>query len=593
VAPQTISVVGIGVSPGIAIGPAFVLEKTDCAAHRWEIPPEGVAGEIRRFRAAVAASASQLRSFKRRLARDLGPQHVYVLDAHLMMLKDRMLLDGVARIIRGERVNAEWALQQVVARFREAFAAIEDPYLREKAGDMEDIGQRVLRNLVGASHEQVTRIPEGVIVLARDLSPSDTAQMRKEWVLGFAIDMGGKTSHTAIVARSLEIPAVVGLEDVTTRVANGDPLIIDGNTGQVLLHPDEQTVRHYEALRRRYHRYDVELHKLRELPAETLDGYRVGLEANIELPEELPSVLEHGADGIGLYRTEFIYLNRTDMPTEEEHYQLYRHLIEMVLPRPATIRTFDLGGDKFLSQVPLAKEMNPALGLRAIRFCLREVTAFKTQLAGILRASAHGKLRIMFPMISELSELRQAREILGEVARDLERRGEAFDPRLEVGVMIETPSAAIIADILAREADFFSIGTNDLIQYALAIDRVNEHVAYLYRPLHPAVLRLIRDVARAAHTQGISVAMCGEMAGEPIYALLLIGLGIDTLSMNAVSLPRVKKVVRASRLAEAQQLAAGLGQFSTAWEVEEFVKSEMTRRFPEDITSDGRQICLI
>jgi len=590
--PQ-VNIVGIGVSPGIAIGPAFVLEKTDYTAHRWEIPPGAATREVRRFRAAVALSVSQLRTFKRRLARDLGPQHVYILDAHLLMLKDRMLLDGVAKIIRGEGVNAEWALQQVIARFREAFESIEDAYLREKAGDMEDIGQRLLHNLVGATHEQVTQVPEGVIVLARDLSPSDTAQMRKEWVLGFAIDMGGKTSHTAIVARSLEIPAVVGLEDITTRVANGDPLIIDGNTGQVCLHPDEETVRHYETLRRRYHRYDVELHKLRELPAETLDGYRLGLEANIELPEEIPSVLEHGAAGIGLYRTEFIYFNRSDMPTEEEHYRLYRHLIESIHPRPATIRTFDLGGDKFISQVPMAKELNPALGLRAIRFCLREITAFKTQLAGILRASAHGKLRVMFPMISELTELRQAKEILGEVARDLDRRGEPYDHGMAVGVMIETPAAAIIADILARETDFFSIGTNDLIQYALAIDRVNEHVAYLYRPLHPAVLRIIRETVRAAHTQGIPVAMCGEMAGEPIHTQLLIGMGIDSLSMNAVSLPRVKKIVRATRLAEAQQLAAAVGQFSTAWEVEEYVKSEMTRRFPDDITNDGRQICLI
>jgi len=304
-------------------------------------------------------------------------------------------------------------------------------------------------------------------------------------------------------------------------------------------------------------------------------------------------VLEHGAAGIGLYRTEFIYFNRTDMPTEEEHYGLYRHLIESIHPRPATIRTFDLGGDKFISQVPLAKEMNPALGLRAIRFCLREITAFKTQLAGILRASAHGKLRVMFPMVSELGELRLAREILEEVALDLQRRGEPFDRHLEVGVMIETPSAAIISDILAREVDFFSIGTNDLIQYTLAIDRVNEHVAYLYRPLHPAVLRIIRETVRAAHTQGIPVAMCGEMAGEPIHTQLLIGMGIDSLSMNAVSLPRVKKIVRATRLADAQQLAAAIGQFGTAWEVEEFVKNEMARRFPDDITDDGRQICLI
>ncbi|HEY6000157.1 MAG TPA: phosphoenolpyruvate--protein phosphotransferase [bacterium] len=587
------SLVGIGVSPGIAIGPAFVLEKTDFTAHRWEIPGGGTAAEVRRFRAAVAASAAQLRAFRRRLARDLGPQHVYLLDAHLLMLRDRMFGDGVARLIREDRVNAEWAVQQMIARFRAAFEGIGDAYLREKAGDMEDIGERVLRNLAGATHERVSEIPEGVIVLARDLAPSDTAQMRRERVLGFAIDMGGKTSHTAIVARSLEIPAVVGLEDITARVANGDPLILDGNTGQVHVRPDAGTVAEYEALRRRYHRYDIELHKLRELPAETLDGYRLGLEANIELPEEIPSVLEHGAAGIGLYRTEFIYLNRTDMPTEEEHYRLYRRLLEQIRPRAATIRTFDLGGDKFLSQVPLAKEMNPALGLRAIRFCLREVTAFKTQLAGILRASAHGTLRVMFPMVAEVSELRQAREILEEVTADLARRGVPFDPELQVGVMIETPAAGVIADVLAREADFFSIGTNDLIQYALAIDRVNEHVAYLYRPLHPAVLRLVREVVRAAHAHGIPVAMCGEMAGEPIHTLLLIGLGIDSLSMNAVSLPRVKKIVRASRLADARELAAAAGQLRSAWEVEEFVKKEMRRRFPDDITDDGRQVCLI
>jgi len=319
----------------------------------------------------------------------------------------------------------------------------------------------------------------------------------------------------------------------------------------------------------------------------------VEIGGNIEFIEEIPSAISHGADGIGLYRTEFIYINREELPSEEDHLANYRSVIGVEGLSWSTIRTFDLGGDKFISPVPLAKEMNPALGLRAIRFCLREVTAFKTQLAGILRASAHGKLRVMFPMVSELGELRLAREILDEVALDLERRGEPFDRRLEVGVMIETPSAAIISDILAREADFFSIGTNDLIQYTLAIDRVNEHVAYLYRPLHPAVLRIIRETVRAAHTQGIPVAMCGEMAGEPIHTQLLIGLGIDSLSMNAVSLPRVKKIVRATRLADAQQLAAAICQFSTTWEVEEYVKDEMARRFPDDITNDGRQICLI
>ena len=319
----------------------------------------------------------------------------------------------------------------------------------------------------------------------------------------------------------------------------------------------------------------------------------MNLEANIERQEEVTSVLEHGAEGVGLYRTEFIYMNRDDMPTEDEHFLIYRRLAEAINPRPATIRTFDLGGDKFLSQVPMSQEMNPALGLRAIRFCLREVAIFKTQLAGILRASAFGKLRVMFPLISELTELQQAREILEEVKTDLDRRGVAYDGNIPVGAMIETPAAGVIADILAAEADFFSIGTNDLIQYALAIDRVNEHVAYLYRPFHPAVLRLIRTVVRAAHDRGIPVAMCGEMAGEPIYTLLLMGMGIDNLSMNPLALPRVKKIIRSSRLEEARQMARDVESFGTAWEVEEFVKGEMRKRFPDDITEEGRQVCLI
>jgi len=588
-----VGLVGIGVSPGIAIGPAFVLQKREVETPRYEISPGAVAGELRRFRRAVSTSVRQLQQLQRKLSREFGQQHVYILEAHLLMLRDRMLHDEVAGIIRAERVNAEAALDQVVRRLGGAFAALDDAYLREKARDMEDIGRRLLENLLGNGEEHVAGIPEGVVVIARDLAPSDTAAMRKEAVRGFATDMGGKTSHTAIVARSLEIPAVVGLEDVTARAHDGDAVILDGNTGQVYINPDEETVRRYEELRRRYERYDIELVKLRALPGETADGYRVGLEANIELPEEVPSVLEHGAEGIGLYRTEFLYLNRSDTPTEEEHYGVYRRLVERVRPRPATIRTFDLGGDKFLSQVAVAKEMNPALGLRAIRLSLRELPVFRTQLAGILRASAHGPLRVMFPMVAELSELQQAREVFEDTKRELDRRGVPYDARIPVGVMIETPSAGLIADILAREADFFSIGTNDLIQYALAIDRVNEHVAYLYRPLHPAVLRIVRDTARAAHAAGIPVAMCGEMAGEPVYTQILVGLGIDSLSMNAVSIPRVKKILRATRLDDARRLAGGLDGLRTAFEVEEYVKAEMRRRFPGDITDEGRQVCII
>ena len=587
------ALVGIGVSPGIAIGPVFCLEKRDVKVRRFLVPPEKVKDEIRRFRKAVAASATQLRKLNRKLARRMGGDHAYILDAHIMLLRDRMLTDEVVGLIRREQANAEWALKQAIDSFKSAFSGMEDPYLRERAADVEDIGSRILRNLLGETEESVAGVPPGVIVVARDLSPTETAQMFRQQVLGFATDVGGKTSHTAIMARSLEIPATVGLETVTRSVETGDAMIIDGTTGEVFLNPDEETVARYTEMRRRYQRYEVELLKLKDLPAETLDGYRVNLEANIELQEEIPSVLDHGAEGIGLYRTEFIYLNRGDMPSEEEHFLICRRLAEAVNPRPATIRTFDLGGDKFLSQVPMAEEMNPALGLRAIRFCLRESGIFKTQLAGILRASAYGKLRIMFPLISELTELQQAKEMLEEVKADLDRRGLAFDRKIQVGAMIETPSAALVADYLADEVDFFSIGTNDLIQYALAIDRVNEHVAYLYRPVHPAVLRLIKNVVTAAHERGIPVSMCGEMAGEPMYTLVLMGLGIDSLSMNALALPRVKKIVRASRLEDAREMAAAIEEFRTAYDIEEFVKTQMREKFPDDITEDGRQVCLI
>jgi phosphotransferase system enzyme I (PtsI) len=584
---------GIGASPGIAIGPAYCLEKRDFKVRRYSLVSGEVKAEVTRFRRAVAASATQLRRLRKKLAREMGEQHSYILDAHLMLMKDRMLLDDVVGRIRGENVNAEWALKKGIDRFQTIFRNFEDHYLREKAADVEDIGYRILQNLIGEVPERVMKVPEGVIVVAHDLSPSAAAQMAGGKTLAFATDVGGKTSHTAIMAQSLEIPAVVGLEQVSERVENGDAMILDGSSGRIFINPDEETVARYRELRGRYRNFEAELHKLREMPAETLDGYRINLEANIERQEEVTSVLEHGAEGVGLYRTEFIYMNRDDMPGEDEHFLIYRRLAEAINPRPATIRTFDLGGDKFLSQVSMSQEMNPALGLRAIRFCLREVTIFKTQLAGILRASAYGKLRMMFPLISELAELQQAREILEEVKEDLDRRGLDFDRNIQVGAMIETPAAAVIADILAPAVDFFSIGTNDLIQYALAIDRVNEHVAYLYRPFHPAVLRLIRSVVGTAADHGIPVAMCGEMAGEPIYTLLLMGMGIDHLSMNPLALPRVKKIIRSSRLEEAREMARSVESLGTAWEVEEFVKGEMRKRFPDDITEEGRQVCLI
>ncbi len=416
--------------------------------------------------------------------------------------------------------------------------------------------------------------------MAHDLSPADTASLDIGKVSGFITNIGGRTSHTAIMARALEIPSVVGLEKATKEISNGDLIIIDGTLGKVIVNPTEDILSQYLEKEQRYDIAQKELFKLKDLPAETKDGYRISLLANIELTEELDSILRHGAEGIGLYRTEWLYLNRKDLPSEEEHFGIYKKVVERVLPYPVTIRTLDLGGDKFVSPMDLAQEMNPAMGLRAIRFCLKEVEIFKAQLRAILKASVFGKVRILFPMISGLDEILEAKRILAEAKEELEKKGVPFDAKIEIGIMIEIPSAVTIADILAKEVDFFSIGTNDLIQYSLAIDRINEHVSYLYEPLHPAVLRLIGNVVNYAHEQGIKVGMCGEMAGEPLYIPILLWLGIDELSMNALSILGVKRILRLITYQESKACVEEIWKLPTAREIEAFLKGEMRKRFP-------------
>jgi phosphotransferase system enzyme I (PtsI) len=401
-------------------------------------------------------------------------------------------------------------------------------------------------------------------------------------VIGFVTDVGGKTSHTAIVSRSLEIPAVVGLEDITAYVAGAEQIIIDGTEGFVVVNPTPETIKAYHLKQQHYRYLERELLKYAPLTAETQDGYYITLQANIELIEEIPSVIQYGAAGVGLYRTEYLYLNRKTLPNEEEHFEVYKQLVQQLAPYPVTIRTLDLGGDKFASHLELAEEMNPAMGLRAIRFCLKEQGIFKTQLKGILRASTYGKVKILLPMISGVEELRQVKVILEDTKGDLKAKGVPFDPEIPLGVMIEIPSAAVTADILACEADFFSIGTNDLIQYSLAIDRVNEHVSYLYEPLHPANLRNIKGVVDIAHKEGIEVGICGEMAADPLYTLIFLGLGLDDLSMHPLAIPRVKKVLRRSTRTEGVRLLKEVLQFATAKETELFIHKEMYERFPED-----------
>jgi phosphotransferase system enzyme I (PtsI) len=573
---------GIGASPGIIIGKAYLLERFKVRLPQKRIDSAQVDGEVKRFLHAIQESRNQLTEIKESILDPQVRKHAFILDVHLMILNDEMLIQDTVDTIRKKEVNAEWALDLTLEKLDAAFKAIEDEYLRERRSDLHYVSARIFRNLLGKKHDDITKIKGKVIIVAHDLSPADTLQIDLEHVAGFITDIGGKVSHTAILSRSLGIPAVVGLEVATSLINGGDLLIIDGETGEVVINPTEEVSQSFIERKRRIKSFEREILKYASLPAETQDGVRVRLQANIEMVEEIYSAKIHGAEGIGLYRTEILYLNRKDLPTEEEHFQIYRRLAENIYPATATIRTLDIGGDKFLPDYSKNNEMNPALGLRAIRFSMKETDIFKTQLRGILRASAHGKLRILFPMISGVEEILQAKAILEEVKKGLLKAKIPFDQKIEVGAMIEIPSASVTADLLAREVNFFSIGTNDLIQYALAVDRINEHVSYLYEPLHPAILRIIRGVVESAHQTGISVAICGEMAAEPAYALILLGMGLDEFSMNPVSIPKVKKVLRKSRFEETRSLVEQLFQFPTASEIECFVRNWMAKRFPDD-----------
>jgi phosphotransferase system enzyme I (PtsI) len=583
---DTVVLKGIGVSPGIVIGRAHVLHHHDAPIPRRSVDKKAlIAGEVQRFRKALKESEKQLLAIKRKLSEQEGIEPLYIIDVHIMILNDRMLISRTIANIE-EGVNAEWALRKTLDRYKEVFSKVEDEYLRERMTDVEYVGQRLLGNLAGVHRETISGAGENVIIISRDLSPADTMQLKVEKILGFATDIGGKTSHTAIVARSYEIPAVVGLERVTSEVRSDERVIIDGTAGLVIVHPDPDMLRRYEDRMRQYKVMEDDLLRHARRPAVTADKHRVRIGVNIEFMEEVPSALTHGAEGIGLYRTEFIYINKEKLPTEEEHFDNYKTIVAARGLKWSTIRTFDLGGDKFLSDPRVAKEMNPVMGLRAIRFCLKEVELFKVQLRAILRASALGRVRILFPMISGIEEIREAKRIFYEVKRELESQGVPFDRDIKLGIMVEVPSAVMVADSLAREVDFFSIGTNDLIQYTLAIDRVNERVSYLYEPLHPAVLRLVKRVVDAGHHAGIEVAMCGEMAGEPLYTMILLGLELDELSMNSLVIPRVKKIIRAVTMKECRALLKKILTMSTAAEIEYYVRNYMIKKFPDDFAEE-------
>jgi phosphotransferase system enzyme I (PtsI) len=554
---------GINASPGICIGKAYLVDKegVDIVA-RYYIETKKLQNEVKRFKAAVKKARDEIRSIIDDSPEEL--QRAHILETHLALLKDKMLYGKTIEFIETEGINAEWALKQVVSRLKSVFLGMADSYLKERASDIVHVSDSIMRNLVGVKTQKIADIDKRVILVARDLSPADTSQINLDKIMGFITDRGGKASHTGIVAQALEIPAVVGLKYATHRIKSDNLIIVDGIAGKVIVNPDEKSLVEYVERKIEYEEFRAVITSESHLSAETTDGTQMQVMANIELPEEVNSVNNYGGDGIGLYRTEFQYMNRTIFPNEEELFEKYKDVVEVMAPKPVTIRTLDINGDKAVTQQNGQDEANPALGLRSIRYCLRKPDVFITQLRAILRAAAFGNVRILFPMISAYYEICEAIKLLDQAAESLEKEGLPYNREMDVGIMIEVPSAVVLADLLAEKVDFFSIGTNDLIQYALAIDRLNPNVAHLYQPLDPAVIRLVKQVADVAKDKGIEVFMCGEMAAAAHHIPLLLGLGLDELSMNPQSIPHIKMVIRSLSFSEAQTFMQAVLEKKTA-----------------------------
>ncbi len=572
---------GIGVSPGIARGTVFVHRLTDEEPVERSIPEKEVPSEIARFETALVRTRAQILEMQQKIAEAIGAKDAGIFDAHLLVVEDRTLIDEVLRTLKRDLKNVETIFAKVADRYCRTLSSIDDPYLRERALDIHDVTRRVIHNLTGQEAQTLSAMTSAHVVVAHNLTPSDTAQLDRKLVLGFATDIGSKTSHTAIMARSLNLPAVVGLHDVSETLNSGDQVLLDGYNGYLIINPSDQTLWEYGELEVKKSEVEEQLVNLRETECRTLDGRHIILSANIELPEEVELVRQSGSEGIGLYRTEFFYIGKEEMPDEESQYQAYLEVARACRPHPAIIRTLDLGGDKLATALNLPVEQNPFLGWRAIRFCLEHPRIFKTQLRAILRASVFRNVKLMYPMISGAGEVRKANVLLAECQEELRAEGHDFDAEIEVGAMIEIPSAALSAEFIAREVDFFSIGTNDLIQYAIAVDRINERVAHLYEPTHPAIIRLIQMVVNTAHAHNLWVGVCGEMAADIALTPLLLGLGVDELSTGAALVPRVKKAVQSLDLADCLQLIEDIQTIGDPAEILERCEKLARAHYPE------------
>lgn len=583
---KEIKISGISASPGICIGKAYLVGREGVdIVKKYSISEKNIDKEIKRFKLAVKKTRDELQGIIENSPDDFR-QNANILETHALLLKDKMLYGSTIETIETEGVNAEWALKMVVSKIKMMFEGMSDEYFRERGSDIVHVSDRIMGNLMGQEQVNISEINKRVILVAHDLSPAQTSQIQLERIMGFITECGGKASHTGIIAQTLEIPAVLGLGKQIGIIQHDDIIIVDGSEGVVIVSPSDETLIRYEEKIEQYEIHKANLSREAHLPATTIDDFTISIMGNIELPEEVVSVLDYGADGIGLYRTEFQYLSKTEFPTEMELFEKYKDVVDVMGNKPIIIRTLDINGDKALFQGNGSTEINPALGLRAIRYCLKKPEIFITQLRAILRVAAYGNVRVLFPLISGVEEIMEAKRLLCEAAESLHRDGVVFNKDFEIGVMIEVPSAVIIADILAKEVDFFSVGTNDLIQYSLAIDRGNFEVAHLFQPLHPAILRMLKNVADIAKKNNIKIYMCGEMASEPLNVPLILAMGFDELSMNPQSIPTVKSMVRSISLKESKKFLKEVMKLTEISEINDIVHEKYDKLISQKLYSE-------